>query len=272
MQARIERIVRTLRAAPCVRGLVLGGSRATQTQDAQSDLDIGLYCEPGQLDPAQLSELAAQLDDGHRTQLFCAEGGWGPWVNCGAWLQVDGLAVDLIARDLARVREAVRNAEDGRFQPHYQTGHPHAFLDIAYRGELAESRLLWAADEGFVRLKRAAEPYPPALGRALQDFFAFEAGFSCSLAEKALAGGDRAYLCGLAWRAAAAMNQALFARNGRWCLNEKKAARRAAAFPVSPPDYAARLDAVFAALGADPAGALQQLRRLCRETTALCGA
>lgn len=35
-------------------------------------------------------------------------GGWGPWVNGGAWLTIQGQRVDWIYRDLQRVHEVWR--------------------------------------------------------------------------------------------------------------------------------------------------------------------
>ena len=40
-----DRIVRTLAACPFIKGIVLGGSRATNTDEADSDIDIGIYYE-----------------------------------------------------------------------------------------------------------------------------------------------------------------------------------------------------------------------------------
>lgn len=112
-----------------------------------------------------LSRLAQELDDQHRENLVCGEGGWGPWVNCGGWLVMDGVHVDLILRDMDRVQEVVERTDRGEFSAHYQTGHPHAFLDVMYRGELASCQLLYAADPEFSALKSRAENYPIPLQR-----------------------------------------------------------------------------------------------------------
>ena len=110
-----DRIVRTLAACPFIKGIVLGGSRATNTDEADSDIDIGIYYEKEKLDYGMLNRLAKELDDGHRENLVCQEGGWGPWVNCGGWLKIGGCSVDLILRDWDRVMEAVRETDRGEF-------------------------------------------------------------------------------------------------------------------------------------------------------------
>ncbi|MDA8440729.1 MAG: hypothetical protein M0Z51_17980, partial [Propionibacterium sp.] len=42
-------------------------------------------------------------------------GGWGPWVDGGAWLDVGGTAVDWIIRDVDRVRRQRERAVRGEF-------------------------------------------------------------------------------------------------------------------------------------------------------------
>ncbi len=267
-----DRIVRTLAVCPFIKGIVLGGSRATKTEEADSDIDIGIYYEKEKLDYGMLNRLAKELDDGHRENLICQEGGWGPWVNCGGWLKIGGCSVDLILRDWNRVTEAVRETERGEFSAHSQTGHPHAFLNVAYRGELAACRVLYSRDWEFQEQKQYAEAYPEALRKALIGFFAFEAGFSCDLAEKYLSRGDRCYLAGLAFRAVSAMNQALFATNRQWLLNEKKAIFRIDGFEKKPANYSERINEIFQILGSNPIKGLSLMKKLCGETQALCEA
>ena len=272
MEALIQKIRSALASCPFVAGVALGGSRATGTADARSDVDIGVYYPHGQLDAAALSRLAQGLDDGRRENLVCGEGGWGPWVNGGGWLTVDGVQVDLILRDVDRVRAVVERTDRGEFSAHYQTGHPHAFLDVIYRGELASCRLLYAADPGLRALKARAEVYPEPLRQGLMAFFLFEAEFSCALAQKSLPTGDLYYCTGQLFRAASALNQALFACNGQWCLNEKKAAGRINGFPRRPAGYAQRMNEVFALAGTRPQQALAALQALRQEAEALCRA
>lgn len=265
-----DRIVRTLAACPFIKGIVLGGSRATNTDEADSDIDIGIYYEKEKLDYGMLNRLAKELDDGRRDNLICQEGGWGPWVNCGGWLKIGGCSVDLILRDWRRVMDAVRETDAGKFSAHYQTGHPHAFLNVTYRGELACCRILYSRDPDFKEQKQYAETYPEALQKALTGFFSFEAGFSCELAEKYLSRNDHCYLAGLAFRAVSAMNQALFALNRQWLLNEKKAIFRVDSFPKKPADYSERVNKIFQVLGSEPMQGITLMKTLCAETKRFC--
>ena len=263
----IRQVARAFQGCASLRAVVLGGSRATGSATERSDIDIGLYYDRDKADFAQYNAIAARLDDGHRDGLICMEGGWGRWVNCGGWLVVNGYAVDIILRDWQRVQTAVEETDRGICTCHYQPGHPHAFLNVMYRGELACCRVLHARDEAFFREKRQAESYPPALKKRLMETFLFEADFSCTLAEKCVASGDAGYLAGQMFRAVSAMHQVLFALNETWLLNEKKAALRAESLPAVPAGYAGKVNSVFTA--ADPIIAVTRLRALCGEVSAL---
>ena len=67
-------------------------------------------------------------------------GEWGPWINGGGWLTVAGRKVDLLYRDLARVRSVVADCAAGRIAMAYQPGHPHGFCSAIWMGEIALCR------------------------------------------------------------------------------------------------------------------------------------
>jgi Nucleotidyltransferase domain len=76
--------------------VLLGGTRARGEHRPESDVDLGLYYRPP-LDIAALGALARDVG-GPRAQVT-APGGWGPWVDGGGWLDIDGEDVDWIYRD-----------------------------------------------------------------------------------------------------------------------------------------------------------------------------
>ncbi|MEI6290981.1 MAG: nucleotidyltransferase domain-containing protein, partial [Chloroflexota bacterium] len=77
-----------------VKAVVLGGSRARGTHHPGSDIDLGIYYHPQEpLDIPALTELAMRIDDEHRPDLLTMPGGWGPWINGGGWLPVQGTPV-----------------------------------------------------------------------------------------------------------------------------------------------------------------------------------
>lgn len=263
----LQTVVKELQVCSFIRGIVLGGSRATGNATETSDLDIGIYYDG--MDDQQLNTIASRLDDTHRESLICREGGWGNWVNCGGWLVIGGIHVDLILRDYKRVKDILSTSDNGNFSSHYQPGHPHAFLDIMYRGELASCRIL-SSDKEFLRIKQKAEQYPDALKHSLIRFFSFEAEFSCMLAEKCLKNQDLYYLSGHLFRSVSALNQILFAFNEQWCLNEKKAVFRIDTFPLAPAGYSSKVNGIFRLASVSPALAVQELRQLYTDVTVLC--
>jgi len=264
MEQVLSSVVSLFSPIPCVRAIVLGGSRATGTADDRSDIDIGIYYDAQTLDLAALNEAAKALDSDHRTGLIGPPGSWGNWVNCGGWLTVHGVHVDLILRDIARVSQAICETDLGEISMHYQPGHPHAYLNVMYRGELAVSKTLYAAEGSFAALKARAKAYPDALAYALIGFFLFEAGFSRDHAKKAWENRDLYTLSGHLFRSISALNQALFAFNRTYCLNEKRAVTRADALTHAPKKYRLRTEEIFS----NPASArsLYLLDTLIRDT------
>ncbi|MFD0593832.1 nucleotidyltransferase domain-containing protein [Catellatospora coxensis] len=123
-------LAQRLRAVPGVVAVVLGGSRARGEHRPDSDTDLGLYYR-GPLDVDALRSLAAQVATAHDVY---RPGEWGPWVDGGGWLTVDGQAVDWIYRDLDRVRAVWDDCRAGRYTVERQVGHPLGFYSHAYAG------------------------------------------------------------------------------------------------------------------------------------------
>ena len=101
LAALAERLV----AVGGVVGVLLGGSRARGTHHPDSDVDLGVYYRPP-LDVDGLAALAREVAGPDAT--VTRPGDWGPWVDGGAWLSVDGVAVDWVYRDVDRVQTAWR--------------------------------------------------------------------------------------------------------------------------------------------------------------------
>ncbi len=267
----LQRVSDSLRDVPGILGVVLGGSRARNTATPNSDIDVGIYYDRERLDLPRLDLAAGELDDGRREGLINPPGEWGPWVDGGAWLVVDGHRVDLILRDFARVEQVVENCRKGGVAPHYQTGHPHAYVDAAYMGELAISRILFDKTGEVARLKAVAEIYPPALRETIVWLFSFEAGFSQMLAEAAGENDDVYYACAHIVRSVSCLNQILFAINDRYFLNEKRAVRSIESFPTKTADYKKKVDGIFALAGTNPPAACAALGKLVEEVRGLAG-
>ena len=199
-----------------VIAVVLGGSRARGTHRPDSDVDLGLYYR-GELDVAALRGLAAEVDPGADVT---GRGGWGPWVDGGGWLTVDGQRLDWIYRDLDRVERVWTDCQAGRYEIGVQPGHPLGLYSHAYAGEVALCRPLADPDGEIGALRTRMAIYPPALGRALVAGL-WEADFTAGLARYGAAGADACYAAGCLFRAVGVLCQALHGHAGAWTVNEK---------------------------------------------------
>ncbi|WP_432571657.1 nucleotidyltransferase domain-containing protein [Kineococcus sp. SYSU DK005] len=155
---RLREVAQRLVLVPGVQAVALGGGRARGEHAPGSDVDLGLYYRPP-LDVAALRRLARQVA-GPDTEVT-VPGAWGPWVDGGGWLSIDGIAVDWLYRDLERVQHSWQQAQQGRFSWHFQAGHPLGVPVFAYAGEAALAVVLAGSTGELSALHRAA-----AAGRA----------------------------------------------------------------------------------------------------------
>lgn len=264
-EALLDRLVRTLGGVIGVRAVVLGGSRARGEATAASDYDIGLYYEPAeQIDVGALGKAIATLP-GPTTSAVSAIGEWGPWINGGAWLTVGGTRVDLLYRDIAKVRGVIATCRAGRIERAYQPGHPHGFVSSIWMGEVALCQVLWDPDKVMAPLKRQCDPYPDALGEALIRSFFWEARFAVENAEHGSGRDDVNYVAGCIFRAVACLCQTLFALNRVYLLNEKGAVRGVEKLTRHPSGFAGRV----AEIHRSGAAGLPALRGLIDDVEAL---
>ena len=268
IQIILDKVVKELTGVRGVKAVVLGGSRARGTHSPDSDIDIGIYYDAATLDLAALHNAARDADDEHRENLIAAPGEWGDWVNGGGWLTINGVPVDLLLRDVTRVEKVIAQCQAGVVTAHYQPGHPHAYINAMYMGELAVSKMLWDPDGDVSALKCTAESYPPKLKAAIIAFFSFEADFSLMLAEKNAGKNDPYYISAHVVRSVSALNQLLFAVNEQYCLNEKKAVKMIGRFAIRPDNYKNNVDAIFGVAASDQKKCML-LKHLVDETKAL---
>lgn len=261
----LEKVVAALTAISGIEAVVLGGSRARGTHSPESDIDIGIYYENATLDLVSLNKAAQLIDDEHRENLIVPPDEWGKWVNGGGWLIIDGYHVDFILRDFERVENVITECQEGNISAHYQTGHPHAYINVMYMGELAVCKMLWGKKGNISLRKSIAEQYPPKLKKAIIGFFGFEAGFSLMFAESNAKKNDVYYVTAHIVRAISALNQVLFAINEEYCLNEKKAVGMIDGFNIHPLGYQDKVNSIFTAAGTDSSNACIQLRQLIDE-------
>lgn len=243
--------------------VVLGGSRGRGDAHPDSDIDLGIYYDPDQppsLDA--LRQLAIRLDNRHSGDLVTEFGAWGPWINGGGWLNINGQPVDWLYRDTAKVEQVINECRAGNPQVFYQVGHPHGFWTPIYMGEVHLCQPL--ADPGGVvaRLKALTTPYPVALKKAMIERNLWEAGFALDTSRKSAKRGDVLHVSGNLFRCAACLVQAVFAINERYCINEKGALNLASTFS---PDFAATITAVLGSPGNDGVALRQRVEELAQE-------
>jgi hypothetical protein len=257
-------LIEDLKTVPGIRGIVLGGSRARGSADVSSDTDLGLYYDPeNPLAIAVLDQVAARHDDRQQKGLVTVIGGWGPWINGGGWLRVDGAAVDLLYRDTSRVESFIDGGISGSIEVVYQPGHPFGFLSSIYAGEIAVCRPLWDPTGWVAHNQRRLIEYPEELRRELVKRFGFEAGFCLLVANKPVRRSDVGYVAGCVFRAVFCLLVVLFALNREHWLNEKGALNLARRFRMVPARFCERAEATWGSVvkDADSLGAALALVR-----------
>lgn len=269
----INEISTELKGTPGIVGVVLGGSRARGTNHATSDIDIGIYYdESAGFDVEAVSKIATKLDDDHRENLVTSLGEWGAWINGGGWIVVQGYHVDLIFRDIKKVSQVINDCLKGKVSTHYHTGHPHAYLNVMYMGEISISKILFERTNQISDLKAKAKPYPKVLKDATIDYFMFEASFSLMFAKDTVDKDDISYVMGQCFRTISCLNQVLFALNEEYCINEKKAVRMIDNFSIKPKSYKQSIDKIVTLISSDPdrtREGIEMLQQLISETEML---
>lgn len=251
-----------------IRAIVLGGSRARGTADAHSDIDLGLYYNsrrPFQI--ADLERAARELDDRGTRGLVTPFGAWGPGVNGGGWLQIDGYHVDLLYRDLDAVCAAIDECRAGDPKTIYQLGHPYGFHNQIYAGEVSCCRILFDRTGQVSQLKKLTARYPEKLRSAIARKHLFDAAFELAIADKPALRGDVMYVNGCLFRAASFVTIVAYAMNRRWLINEKGALKGLRSMPICPRAAGSTIARVLAKPGRTPhelARSIDAMKSLCR--------
>ena len=271
---RLRDIADDLVSVPGVVGVMLGGSRARGAALPDSDVDLGLYYRPP-LGVSDLRRLARTLGEGRRPgepAELTVPGAWGPWVDGGGWLSIDGAAVDWIYRDLDRVNRSWQSARAGVYAFHFQVGHPLGVPDFAYAGEVALGVVLADPHGELTALQEQARVYPAELARAVVAGLA-EAEFLLDLLPKSASRGDVALVAGCLFRVVELCAHALHGKAGRWVINEKGLVQAAGKLPDAPEAFAERAQLLIGQLGTEPASlrsAVEEARVLLIDTVLAC--
>lgn len=269
--ATLRRMAADLVAVDGVVGVTLGGSRARGDALPTSDVDLGVYYA-GRPDSAALTRLAT--DWSTRDVTVGEPGSWGPWVDAGGWLEVDGVAVDWILRDVDRVAAQVDRARRGQFAFHAQAGHPLGFLDVSYAAELATAVVLADPAGRLASLRASLTAYPRALRDAMVGGL-WEVDLLLAGARKGAARADTTHVAQALSRAVLLCAHALHADAGRWVTNEKGLVPAVATLPGAPVGFSRDAALALGSLGgttASLAAAVGSVAALVVDTRAAVGA
>ena len=256
-------------------GVVLGGSHARGRARADSDVDIGLYYRaesPFSIDA--ISDVAASFND-TPNPIVSNFGEWGPWVDGGAWLTIEGHRVDLLYRSLDRVEDVLAAAQLGTYEIHYGQHPPFGFFSPTLLGETHNAISLHDPFEEIARIKEAVSLYPDPLREAVirNCLWGVEFGLT-AFAPKFAQTGNAYGVAGCLSRFTYYLTLALFAFNRAYLVNDKTALVEIMEFNDKPDRFAQRVQTVLAEIGSEPDmlfDSIRQISDIFDETVGLVG-
>ncbi|HKA52767.1 MAG TPA: nucleotidyltransferase domain-containing protein [Candidatus Binatia bacterium] len=267
--------VAALAALEGVVAVVLGGSYARGTYQANSDLDLGVYySESAPFSVAEIRRVATELCTGAPpvvTEFY----EWGPWVNGGAWIHTDVGKVDFLYRNVEQIERTIQDARRGLHQRHYDQQPTFGFYSVTYLAETHVCVPLFDPRATIARLKREVAVYPPKLKQALVADSLWAAEFAFLFAHKFATAGDVYNTAGCLSRISGYMTQALYALNETYFVSDKGALDAVRQFIICPAEYVQRLTQVLAHPGETAeqlVKASRQLEALWQEVVRLAGA
>jgi len=274
-QSVLNRAVDELAAVPGIRAVVLGGSFARGVARADSDIDVGIYyreSEPFSID--HLTEIARELHDSS-DPVVSGFHEWGPWVNGGAWLTVEGQRVDFLYRSLDQWDRVQQEASSGRYELHFGQQPPFGFFSPTYLGEMRIAVAMVDESSDVASRKRLVDEFPDALRRSIVQncLWGVEFGLG-AFAPKFAAANDTLGVAGCLTRFAYFLVLSMFALNRQYLVNDKTALAEIAGFEQVPDDFVGRVSRLLANAGSttpELQASLEQMRLLHQDVVQLAG-
>jgi hypothetical protein len=259
----LEQLTGSLSKVPHMLAIVLGGSYASGTQHAGSDLDVGLYYnESHPFSVEVIKEIANDISSPGSPPTVTGFYEWGAWVNGGAWIKTKAGKVDFLYRNLDQVKKTIQEADQGIVHHDYDQQPTHGFYSVGY---LAETRIcipLYDPDFRISELKRQVEIYPARLKERIIVDSLWSAEFTLKFAKGFAEKADIYNTVGCLTRTAGQLTQALFALNDKYFLSDKKVMETISSFKILPKDYAKTLLGILACPGATRAELINTVARL----------
>ncbi|HXZ04736.1 MAG TPA: nucleotidyltransferase domain-containing protein [Ktedonobacteraceae bacterium] len=231
--------------------IVLGGSRASGTQRADSDIDLGLYYrESKPIGIGQLRQLVNKLNDFPEPDVT-ELGGWGPWVNGGAWLTIKGQRVDFLYRNIDFVSTVIDECNSGVTKFDYLQQPPYGFYSYIYCAETQQCKILYDPQLALAGLKSKVSRYSASLKSSIINGCLWQAEFSLEVAKKTANTGNVFFIAGCLTRIANNLVQVLYALNETYFISDKRLQKDIEQFSLKPQDFVGRLDKVLGDIGRD---------------------
>lgn len=249
--AFLQDIVDKLNAVEGLQAIVLGGSWASNTQRPDSDIDLGLYYnEETPLHINQVRKIAYELNDFPNPEVT-ALGGWGRWVNGGAWLTIKGQRVDFLYRNIDFVSTILDECNRGEIQFDYLQQPPYGFYSYIYCAETQICKILYDPQRAIPGLKLKISHYSELLKSSIINGFLWRAEFSLEVGKKSANAGDVYFVAGCLTRIASSLVQVLYALNETYFISDKRLKKDVEQFSLKPQDFVMRLDHILGDIGYD---------------------
>jgi predicted nucleotidyltransferase len=248
-RAVIELLVEKLSNVAGMAAIVLGGSYASGTQHANSDIDLGLYyyeARPFSIDEIQAIANEMSVDGIATVTDFY---GWGAWVNGGAWIHTPVGKIDFLYRNVDQVQKTIAEAQQGISHHDYDQQPTYGFYSLIYLAETDICIPLYDPESVIAKLKRSVEVYPPLLKKKVIADSLWAAEFTLLHARGFAGQGDIYNTVGCLTRAASNITQALFALNEQYFIRDKKVLETVAQFSHLPPGYIQQINHILACPG-----------------------
>jgi len=247
----LQDIVVALTEVNGLQAVVLGGSWASNTQLPDSDIDLGLYYnEDTPLDIDHIRKIAQELNDFPNPEVTVL-GGWGRWVNGGAWLTIKGQRVDFLYRNIDFVSTIIDECNRGETQFDYLQQPPYGFYSYIYCAETQICKAISDPQKIIASLKLKVSNYSESLKSSIINNFLWQAEFALEVAKKPAHSGNVFLVAGCLTRIACSLVQVLYALNETYFISDKRLTKEIEQFSIIPPDFAMRLDHILGGIGND---------------------
>lgn len=258
----LKQLVEQLSQINGISAIVLGGSYASGTNHAGSDMDIGLYYHPASpFAIADIRHIAEKVSaNGNATVTGFYE--WGAWVNGGAWIHTPQGKVDFLYRNLEQVQQTIADAQEGISHHDYDQQPTYGFYSVIYLAETQICIPLYDPGQIITTLKNRVSTYPAKLKQKIIADSLWSAEFTLLHAHDFAVQGDIYNTVGCLARAASNITQALFALNEHYFIRDKKVFDVIATFPTLPSDYISKINHILSHPGSTAEELTQTVHQL----------